>query len=456
MRMKILIAGCGKIGTTILSSLTAEGHDVTALDSDAAVIGEITNIYDTMGIVGNAADCETLAEARVDNADVFIAVMNSDELNMLSCFLARRMGAKHTVARIRNPEYNDNSLDFMCRELSLSLAINPEKLAARELYNMLKLPSAIKVETFSGQNLEMIEVRLKQDSLLDGMRLSDMRAKYNRSKFLVCFVQREEEVFIPDGNFVLKSGDTIGMTASPSEFQKLLRDLGLMQKQARSVMLLGGSRTAYYLAKHLTDSGNDVKIIEKDEAHCEMLCGILPRAVIICGDGTNQELLLEEGLSSTDAFVSLTGMDEQNILVSVFAASRKVPKVITKINRPELEAMADDLGLDSVIAPRRTVSDILVSYVRALANTRGSHIETLYRLADDKAEALEFIVSQDAKCIGIPLRDLQMKPGILIAGIIRHHTPIIPSGNDSILAGDRVIVISAKQRLEDLSDIMKT
>ena len=453
--MKILVAGCGKIGTTILSSLTAEGHDVTAIDASTSVITEITNIYDTMGVVGNAADCETLEEAGVDSADVFVAVMNSDELNMLSCFLARRMGAKHTVARIRNPEYNDNSLDFMRRELSLSLAINPEKLAARELYNMLKLPSAIKVETFSGQNMEMVEVRLKQDSELDGMRLSEMRVKYNRAKFLVCFVQRGEEVFIPDGNFVLKSGDTIGLTAAPAEIQKLLRDLGLMQKQARSVMLLGGSRTAYYLAKHLTETGTDVKIIERDEAHCEELCNLLPRAVILHGDGANRDLLLEEGLASTDAFVSLTGMDEQNILISIFAASQNVTKVIAKINRAELEDMAGKLGLESVIAPRRTTSDLLVSYVRALSNSRGSHIETLYRLADDKAEALEFIVSPDARCIGIPLRELRMKPGILIAGIIRRHTPIIPAGNDSILAGDRVIVVSAKERLQDLSDIMK-
>ena len=453
--MKILVAGCGKIGTTILSSLTAEGHNITALDTDAAVITEITNIYDTMGVVGNAADCETLAEAGVENTDVFVAVTNSDELNMLSCFLARRMGAKHTVARIRNPEYNDNSLGFMRRELSLSLAINPEKQAAKELYNMLKLPSAIKVETFSGQNMEMVEVRLKNDSGLDGMRLSEMRIKYNRAKFLVCFVQRDEEVFIPDGNFVLKSGDTIGLTASPAEIQKLLRDLGLMQKQARAVMLLGGSRTAYYLAKHLTDTGTDVKIIERDEQHCETLSNLLPKAVILCGDGANQELLLEEGLASTDAFVSLTGMDEQNILISIFAAAQKVPKVITKINRTELEDMADKLGLDSVIAPRRAMSDLLVSYVRALSNSRGSHIETRYRLADDKAEALEFIVSADARCIGIPLRQLQITPGILLAGIIRRNTPIIPTGNDSILAGDRVIIISAKERLQDLSDILK-
>jgi len=453
--MKILIAGCGKIGTTILSSLIAEGHDLTVIDTDADVIAEITNIYDTIGVVGNAADCETLEEAGIASADVFIAAMNSDELNMLSCFLARRMGAGHTVARIRNPEYNDNSLAFMCRELGLSLAINPEMSAARELYNMLRLPSAIKVEKFSGQNFEMVEVRLKQDSPLDGMKLSEMRSAYRRAKFLVCFVQRGEEVFIPDGNFVLRSGDKIGMTASPAEIQKLLREIGILQRQARAVMLLGGSRTAYYLARHLTESGTDVKIIERDEAHCERLCDLLPRAVIIHGDGADQELLLEEGLHDTDAFVSLTGMDEENILVSIFAVSQNVPKVITKINRDELESMAEKLGLDSIVTPRHIISDTLVSYVRALANSRGSHIETLYKLADDKAEALEFIASRDAKCLGIPLRDLQMKPGILIGGIIRGRTPIIPTGADCILADDRIIVIAAEHRLQDLSDIMK-
>ena len=453
--MKICIAGCGKIGTTILSSLSAEGHDITAIDTRREVISEITNIYDIMGVAGNAADCETLTEAGIADADVFIAAMNSDELNMLSCFLARRMGARHTVARIRNPEYNDDSLEFMRGELSISLAINPEKYAARELYNMLRLPTASRVETFSGHNFEMIEVRLKNDSPLAGMKLSDVRVKYNRAKFLVCFVVREEEIYIPGGDFVLQSGDKIGLTAAPAEIQKLLRELGILQKQARSVMLLGGSRTTYYLAKHLSDTGHDVKIIERDEAHCNTLSTLLPRAVIIHGDGTDQELLMEEGLDRTDAFVSLTGLDEQNILISVFAASKNVPKVITKVNRGELESLAEHLGLDSVITPRRSVADMLVSYVRTLENIRGSHIETLCRLADDRAEALEFSVSADAACVGIPLRELQIRPGILIAGIVRGRTPIIPSGSDSILAGDRVIVIAAKQRLRDLSDIMK-
>ncbi|MGM9624716.1 MAG: Trk system potassium transporter TrkA [Eubacteriales bacterium] len=453
--MKIIIAGCGKIGVTLLASLVAEGHDVTALDNDAAVITEITNIYDTIGVVGNGADCETLKEAGIDATDLFIAVMNSDEVNMLSCFIARRMGAKHTIARIRNPEYNDASFEFMRRELGLSMSINPELLAAGELYNMLRLPSAIKVEKFSGQNLEMIEVRLKEDSPLSGMKLSDVRGR-SKAKFLVCFVRRGEDVFIPDGNFVLQSGDKIGLTAAHAEIARTLRELGILRKQAKSVMLLGGSRTAYYLAKRLCEAGGDVKIIERDEEHCAELCSLLPHAVIIHGDGANQELLLEEGLRSTDAFVSLTGMDEENILISIFASSQGVPKVITKINRDELEAMAGNLGLDSIVSPRRIISDVLVSYARALENSRGSHIETLYNLADDKAEALEFIVSADAeRIIGMPLKYLQIKRGILIAGIMRGRTPIIPTGDDAILAGDRVIVIAAQQRLGDLSDILK-
>ncbi|MBQ8576973.1 MAG: Trk system potassium transporter TrkA [Clostridia bacterium] len=453
--MKIIIAGCGKIGSTILASLTAEGHDVTALDKDGAVIKEITNIYDVIGVVGNGADCETLAEAGIEQTDLFAAVMDSDEVNMLACFIARRMGARHTIARIRNPEYNDDSLDFMRRELGLSMSVNPELLAAGELYNMLRLPSAIKVEKFSGQNLEMIELHLRDDSPLGGMKLSEMRTRY-KAKILVCFVRRGEDVFIPDGNFTLECGDKIGLTASHTEIARLMRELGIVRRQAKSVMILGGSRTAFYLARRLTESGADVRIIERDEAQCEELCSLLPRAVIIHGDGADQELLLEEGLGVTDAFVSLTGMDEENILVSIFAQSRGVPKVITKINRGELEKMAGDLGLESIVSPRRIMSDILVSYARALENSRGSHVETLYNLADNKAEALEFIVSADAEnIIGIPLKNLQIRPGILIAGIMRGRTPILPSGNDVILAGDRVVVIAAQQRLGDLSDILK-
>lgn len=452
--MNILIVGCGKIGTTILASLTAEGHDITIIEPDRDVLAEVTNIYDVMGVCGNGADSDALKEAGVADAELFIAVTGSDELNMLSCFLAKRLGAKHTIARIRNPEYNDSSLNFLKQELELSMAINPESLAARELYHILKLPTAAKIETFSRGNFEMIELRLKDDSPILGVPLSELRSRYD-IKFLICVVQRGDEVYIPDGNFVLQAGDHIGLTASPSEIQKLVRALGLFSKQAKSVMILGGSRTAYYLTRRLLASGSDVKIVDKDRTLCEELCLSLPKAVIINGDGTHQELLLEEGLQDMDAFVSLTGIDEQNILLSFFASAQDVPKVISKVNSPELSAMAERLGLDCVISPRKIIADVLVRYARALQNSMGSTIETLYSLMDDQVEAIEFLVQDEPSLVNIPLKDLQLKSDILIAGIIRQRKPIIPTGNDAILPNDRVVLLAARQHIQELKDILK-
>lgn len=452
--MKILVVGCGKIGTTIVDSLTAEGHDVTVIDSTPAVLEEITNIYDVMGVCGNGADHDVLQEADAAHADLFVAVTGSDESNMLSCFLARAMGAKHTIARIRNPEYNDNSLNFMKQHLGLSMAINPELLAAEELLNILKFPSAVKVETFSRRNFEMIELKLREDSALDGLSLSELRGKYD-AKFLICVVQRGDEVYIPDGRFVLKSGDKIGLTATPSELQKLLRAMGVLQKKARSVMILGGSRTAFYLARLLSSAGNSVTLVEKDAAVAQELSELLPKAVVVHGDGTQQELLLEEDLAAKDALVALTGIDEENILMSIFAASQDVPKVIAKINRDELASLAEHLGVESIVSPRKIISDILVRYARALQNSMGSSVETLYQLMDGKAEALEFLVKDEPSVVGIPLKDLSIKPNILIAGILRDRKTLIPGGNDMILAGDHVIVLAAGRRLQDLSDILK-
>lgn len=452
--MKIIVAGCGKIGTTIVSSFVSEEHDVVIIDQDSVVISELSNIYDIMGVIGNCADCESLEEAGIDKAELFVAVTGSDELNMLSCFLAKKMGAKHTIARIRNPEYNDKSLGFMRQQLGLSMSINPEKLAAKELFNILRIPSAVKIEMFSRSNFEMIELRIKEGSLFEGKKLIELREKY-KAKFLICTVQRGDDVYIPDGNFELKAWDKIGLTAAHSEIGKLFKSLGIAQKQARNVMILGGSRIAYYLAKMLTASGSSVKIIEKDKKLCAEICSDIPKAVVINGDGAQQELLLEEGLRSTDAFVSLTGMDEENILISIFASSQGVPKVISKITRDELESMAEKLGLESIVSPRRTVADILVRYARALRNSLGSNVETLYKIMDGKAEALEFNVSSDFKFSGISLKELRLKQNILIAGIIRDRKPIIPAGDDVILSGDKVIVIAANHRLNDLADILK-
>lgn len=451
--MNIIVVGCGKIGTTILSSLVAEGHNVVALDSNPNTINEITNLYDAIGICGNGNDCDTLSEAGVEKAELFVAVTGSDEFNMLSCFLAKRMGAKHTIARIRNPEYNDQNLGFIKKQLGLSMAINPDLLAAQELFNILKLPSAAKIETFSRRDFEMIELKLRQESVLDGVSLIELRKKYD-VKLLVCVVQRDNEVFIPDGSFVLKSGDKIGITATTSEILRFLKMLGVMQKQARNIMILGGSRTAYYLSKLLMGIGNTVKIVEKDHKRCLELSETLPNAVIINGDGAGQELLNEEGLSSMDAFISLTGMDEENILISFYAAAQNVPKVISKVNRDEFMYLAEKIGLDCTISPKNIISDILVRYARALENSLGSNVETLYQIMDGKAEALEFNIVADSAVTEIPLKDMKLKPNTLIAGIMRGRRIIIPSGDDLILPEDKVVIITSGYKLNDISDIL--
>ena len=452
--MKIILVGCGTIGASIVSNLVSEGHDIVVVDSNASFLSEITNVYDVMGLQGNGADSDVLEEAGAKDADLFVAVTGSDELNMLACFLARKMGAKHTIARVRNPEYNDKSLGFMKDNLQLSMCINPELLAARELYKILKFPSAVKIETFSRGNLEMLEVRLKPDSVLDGLSLMEMRQKH-KAKVLVCYVRREDEVFIPNGNFKLQSGDWVGVTAPSTELQKLFKSLGAYQKQAKKVMLLGGSRTALYLAEMLLESGGSVKIIERNAEVCERLSEALPKAVIINGDGARQELLVEEGLNSLDAFVSLTNLDEANILLSIFASSKNVPKTIAKVHRDELVGMAENMGLDTVVAPQKIISNVLVSYARALENSVGSNVETLYKIADGKAEALEFNVKPDSKVIGVPLKTLEIKKGVLIAGIIRNRKTIIPMGDDMILSGDSVVVVAADQGLRDLDGILR-
>ena len=452
--MKIIVAGCGKIGVTLIENFVNEGHKVVALDSNPDAITDITNVYDAMGVCGSATDCDTLAEAGVDKADVFVAATDADELNMLSCFLAKRMGTAHTIARIRGPEYNDKSLAFLKKELDLSMTINPEQFVARELFNVLKLPSAVKVETFSRGNFEMVELVLKENSPLGGMSLTELRKKHP-DNFLVCAVERGGELYIPDGNFVLREGDRIGVTATPTEIHRFLRMVGVMQKQAKSVMILGASRMAYYLGKMLLDNGTTVKIIDQDRDRCRQFCDLLPGATMIHGESIQQELLVEEGIGSVDAFVALTGIDEENILMSFYANAQNVPKVVAKINHNELAAMADNLGLECIISPKKVVVDVLLRYVRALENSLGGQVETLYKLMDGRAEALEFKVQADFEALQIPLKELALKKDILIAGIVRGRKNIIPSGDDVIAAGDRVIILAAGRALNTLSDILE-
>jgi trk system potassium uptake protein TrkA len=451
--MKIIVAGCGKIGERIVASLVEENHEILIIDKDPDIVEEITNIYDVMGICGNSADSDIAIEASAGECDLFIAATDSDELNMLSCFVAKRLGAKQTIARIRSPEYNDNSLFFMKDNLEISMPINPERLAARELFNILKFPYALKVETFVRRTIELTEVRVPEGSALDGVKLLDIKAKF-KAQVLVCCVQRGEEAFIPDGNFVLREGDRIGVTAPHGELHKFFRATGFLQKQAKNVIILGGSRIAYYLAEMLRSIGVSVKIIEKDEKICEELGTALPKAVVIHGDGSEQELLLEEDIKDADAFISLTGSDETNILVSMFAMMNGVKKVIAKVNRDEIAPMASRLGLDCIISPKRMVSDVVVRYARALKNSHGSNVETLYKLMGDKAEALEFSVKEDAPLLNIPLKDLKLKKNILIIGISRGGELITPSGLTEIHAGDRVVIITTTHGYGDIADII--
>lgn len=451
--MKIVIFGCGRTGTTIIDSLTGEGHDIVAMDKDSSVVEEVSTQYDVMGLCGNGVDSDSLSEAGMEDTELFVSVTGSDEMNMLACFIARRMGAKHTIARIRTPEYNDDSLGFLKQNLDISLALNPDLLAAHDIFNVLSFPSAVKVETFSGRNLEVVEMYIKEDSPFAGMNLIDLRKEFP-GNYLICVVLRDDNVFIPDGHFELKVGDRIGVTAPHAELQKLFKSAGMPQKMPKSVIILGASRVSYYLSKALLQAGVKVKVIDWNRDICHAFSDRVPAATMICGDGMQPEVLLEEGITKCDAFISLTGSDEVNVLSAFFASEQKVPTVIAKVNRNELAQTSEKLGLKCIVSPQKSVSDVLSRYARALHNSIGSNVETLYKVADGKAEVLEFNVSSDFRYADVPLREMKLKQNVLVAGIVRGRKPIIPSGNDVILAGDKVIVLAAGHSLCDLSDIM--
>ena len=453
--MKIIIVGGGKVGKTIIESMLKEKHEVILVDNDPAVVGNVTNLYDVMGICANGTEYEKLLEAGADKADLFIAVTGSDELNMLSCFAAKKIGARHTVARVRNSEYNTASWGFMKQQLEISMAVNPEKLAAEAIYDILKLPSATKVESFTARSFEMIEIIVKKGSAIEGMTLVDLRKKFSE-KFLVCVVQRENDVFIPNGTFRVLSGDKIGVMVTNDDAHSILKKFGYPAKEAKNIMLIGASKTALYLADMLIKGRSSVKIIEKDPEVCDIVCERLSsKASVVCGDGMSREILLEEGVDGLDALVALTDRDEENILISFYALSKQVQKVIAKVNRNELSSISENLGLETTFSPKNIVADILVRYARAIGNSIGSKVETLYSLFGGNAEALEFNVEQDFEFADVPIKKLETKPGILVAGITRGDEALIPGGDDCILSGDKVIVVAKGERLCNLSDILK-
>ena len=453
--MKIIVVGCGKIGRTIIDSLIEEKHNIVAIDHNPKVVETITNTFDVMAVCGMATSIEILNEAGVSQADLFIAVTQNDEVNMLACHLAHSLGAKYTIARIRESNYNDDGWPFISTHLKISVALNPDRLTAENLFNRLQMPASVNVDTFAGQKIQLLETTLKEDSKIAGLTLAQLRQKSN-VPFVACAVKRDDQVHIPTGPFVLQGGDKVAFMVKRNDANKFLRSIGLVQKLTRDVIVLGASTIAYYLAKLLTENNHNVKIIEKDPARCAEVAELLPgSATIICADGCDQNILLEEGIKTTDAFVALTGRDEDNILVSLYAMHQNVPKVIPKVNDFHKYAMVEKFGLPTPVTAQKIVANIVTRYARALRNTIGSEIETLYSFMDGDAEALEFAVLSDSKLIGKKFKELVLKPNCIIAGIIRGKETIIPTGEDALKLGDRVIVISAGKRLVDLADMLR-
>lgn len=452
--MKIVIVGDGKVGGTIANQLSLEGHDVVVIDNNAAVLANSGNTMDIFCIEGNGATASVLKEAGIQNADVLIAATSADEVNMLCCLLGKKLGAKNTIARVRNPEYFQQ-MSLIKEELGLSMAVNPELAAATEISRLLRFPSAIKIEPFARGRVELVELKIPEHSTLDGMPLWAIYKEF-QVKILICAVQRGNEVIIPSGDFVLKAGDKINITASHIEIANFFRAIGIFRTGVKSVMIIGGGRIAYYLAKELSSIHVKVKIIERDLKRCEYLCEVLPDSVIIHGDGTEKELLHEEGLEKTDAFVTLTGMDEENIIVALYAKEKKVSKVIAKVNKISFYEIMDNLNIDSFISPKTIAAQNIVRYVRAMKNSmRDNNVVTLHTMINDQVEAVEFKVREDSSIVGIPLKNFKRRDGLIVAAIIRGTQIIIPNGNNVIEKGDNVVVVTTKKHLSDLNEIHK-
>lgn len=450
--MQIIIVGSGKIGSTLADQLSQAGHNVTVIDSRLGPLEKNLDL-DVMTVAGNGASYLTQKEAGAEKADLLIAATSADELNLLCCLIAKKLGTKHTIARVRNPEYSAE-LELIKDDLRLSLSVNPELACATEMARILRIPSAIKIDTFAKGRVELLKFPLSRESSLVGMRLSDLGKL--QSKVLICIVERgEEEVYIPSGNFQLQAGDKISIVASPHDARIFLRKIHSAANPVQKILIVGGGRIGYYLAKQLIDSGASVKLVEADQARCEVLSELLPQATIVHGDGTDQRLLREIGMEHIDGFASLTGFDEENILLSLFARHTSKAKVVTKINRTSFNDVLGSMDLGSIFYPRYIAADVISRYVRAMENSLGSNVETLYKLVGGKAEALEFRVTASSALCGIPLQNLALRQNLLIGCIHRRGRIIIPKGSDALEKGDTVVVVTTVQGLNDLDDILE-
>ena len=451
--MKVVIIGTGKVGSNISNALSKEGHDVIAIDTNDAVIKRIQDTQDIMCINGNGADINVLQEADAGRADLCIATTPHDELNLLCCLFAKKLGAERAMSRVRNPMYFAQ-IGILKEDIGLSMVINPELITADEIMRILIFPAAAKLEVFSRGRIELVEHKLSDRFELDGMTLADIYKKH-KIKYLICTVERDSKLYIPGGDFILHSGDKVNIAASHRNIEGFFKAIGSTRSKIKTVLIVGGGKVCSYLIKQLLNAHMQVKVIEIDEKKCQNLAMEFPHADIVHADGTDQEVLIEQGLRHADAFISMTGIDEENIIMSLFAVRNSNAKVITKINRESYREIASQVGLECLISPKLLTESVVLSYVRSMKNTSGSNIEALYHLVENKAEAIEFRITKAIDgLINIPLKNLNLKKNILICGIIRGRTVIIPNGNDFITIDDSVIVISKEHHFSDITDIL--
>ncbi len=450
--LRIIIVGCGKVGMTLAERLSKEEHDVTVIDTNPDAVQKATTWYDVMGVTGNGASFSVQIEAGIKKADLIIAVTASDELNLMCCTIAQKVRECAAIARVRNPDYSEE-LSYLRKQLGISLIINPELETAKEMSRLLRLPTAISMNSFAKGHVELVKFKLPEDNMLVGKQIKDIGAP--QLGVLICGIESEGLLDIPDGSNVFKAGDLISFIATPVNTHKFFKHIGMKNHHIKDCMIIGGGKTSYYLAKQLTEMNIGVKLIEKDMKQCEHLSTLLPKALVICGDGADEALLEEEGIKETGSFIPLTGLDEENILLTLFAKRCSKAKVITKINRSTFNDVIDGLDIGSVIYPRYMSSETIIRYVRGMQNSIGSNIETLYHIFENRAEAIEFEVTEESPVTGKPLMELPLKKDLLVACINRKGKILIPRGSDTIQPGDTVVIITAHTGFKDVRDILR-
>ncbi len=450
--MKIIIVGVGKLGEYLAKSLVKEGHAVTLIDLNFDTNQDIINNEDLNYINGNGLDANILIEAGIKDTDLLISVMDQDEHNTICCLLGKKLGAKHTIARIRTPEYA-NSTEILKDDLGLSMSINPEKLTANHIARILSIPSALDATIFFKGRILMISVKVKDKSILEGLTINGLSNRVN-GKIIVCAIERNNEIIIPRGNTKIQEHDIVHITGARKDINEFLK-FAKLSEQTKKVIISGGSNTAIYLAKSLVEMDMETKIIEINEERCEFLSEKLPETLIIHGDASNQNLLYEEELDKCDAFISLSNIDEENIISSMFASMLNVPKIITKVNHINLDGIIEKANIDTVITPHKIATNQIVKYVRAMQNGENSSCESIYKFDDDKFEMLEFNIKKDFKELNTKIKDMKLKDGVLIAAILRKEKIIFPSGNDEILLRDTIIVIDKDSKIKDINDILE-